>query len=209
MKVLSGILLSVALSAPAAKAAVLDFSGSICGGAACTNGQAIDQSYGDIAGQVDVVWDSNVLVAGAQNMLFWDTSYSNLTGIAYGAYNEASEIFFMPSAGTTVTLSNFALGAYFGNYTTALTILDGLDNILFDYGTVTLSQTTASVFSDTYSSAAGIKLRFGPYGYVVGIDNIQYSTSVASPVPLPASALLLVAGLGGLAALRRQKGRSA
>ena len=46
-----------------AHAATLDFSGNICGVAgnqACGNGSQIGQSYGDIAGQLDISYRSRL-----------------------------------------------------------------------------------------------------------------------------------------------------
>lgn len=195
----------VTVSATAAQAAVLTFDGNICySGQACTNGQPIDQSYGDIAGQVDVQYDYDIGVAGQSNLLFWDNNYSDLTNVAYGAYTSPSEIFFKALTGYSVTLSSLKIGAWLSDYTSNVTILDGLDNVLFNSGSITVNRFVSTAFTGSYSSVNGIKLRYGPYGYNVGLDNIEYSASAISPVPLPATALLLGGGLAGLFGLRRR-----
>src|SRR5215813_10724626 len=68
----------------------LTFDGAICAGV-CANGGTISQSYGDVAGVVDVQYnrDINAFSTGAAGaeMRFWSTGFGNLTNVAYGANN--------------------------------------------------------------------------------------------------------------------------
>jgi len=214
--------LAIALSAGSASATTytLDFSGNICGDGteACGNGSEISQGYGDVAGQVDVIYDSNTTVgdegSDASRMFHWGPSYSDLTSVAYGGVGVPVSIFLRPlAAGLIITLDTFSLGAWPNtNRDTSYSVLDGLGNLLTSSGPITVLGATASIFGNpgTWSSADGIRIVFGPDAFNVGIDNIQFTVTGdgggggPTPIPLPASALLLIAGLGGLAALRRR-----
>ena len=98
----------------------LDFSGDICnGGNACFNGSSIDQSYGDIAGQLDVVYDADRNTAALEDLLSWGTGYETLTGVAYGlssagGWNSAGglSIELQAVAGYQVTLMSFDIAPY-------------------------------------------------------------------------------------------------
>src|SRR5262245_8307172 len=104
-----GAVVAIAGSAQAARADVLyqslTFDGAICTTGVCAPGGAISQSYGDVAGVVDVQYNRDISsfttgAAGAE-MLFYNTGYSNLTNVAYGT-GGVSEIFLQPLNGRTV-----------------------------------------------------------------------------------------------------------
>lgn len=74
MRILS-LILAFGMAAGAAQSATLDFSGNICGGGnACINGAKIDQSYGDIVGQVDVIYDGNRTTAALESLIYFSTN---------------------------------------------------------------------------------------------------------------------------------------
>ncbi len=62
--------------------------------------------------------------------------------------------------------------------------------------------------SGSWSSETAIALAFGPDAVNIGISNISYSVTPASlsAVPVPPAAPLLLAGLGAVALLRRDRG---
>ena len=100
----------------------LTFDGAICAGV-CTPGYStISQSYGDVAGVVDVQYNRDISsfttgAAGAE-MRFWSTGFGNLTNVAYGANNGVngfSEIFLQPLNGMTIVLNSLDLGAWSGS----------------------------------------------------------------------------------------------
>ena len=97
----------------------LTFDGAICGGV-CANGSIISQSYGDVAGVVDVQY--NPTGAAGAEIRFWSTGYNNLTNVAY-ANSGVSEIFLQPLNGRTVVLNSLDLGAWSGSQPGGLTIV--------------------------------------------------------------------------------------
>ena len=205
------VLVSALLVSNVANANLLDFSGNICSGA-CINGSKIAHTYGDIAGQLDVVYNSNLSlhlsdVITDRSLSYW-TAYSNLTGVAYGIQQQTVEIFLNPLDGSLVTLNNVDFASYLSlDRSSQFTVLDGLNNVLFSSGTFNLLTNTQSFSPIGISSLNGLKLQFGPDGFNVGIDNIDYTLSgggTPSPVPLPAAAWLFGSGIMGLFGLRRK-----
>jgi hypothetical protein len=207
--ILSGLLCGPAL----AMTGVLDFSGNICGedtDQACSNYARIGQGYGDIAGQLDVSHRSFIAVSGdtyQPYLKFWDAGYSDLRGVAWGGANPSgygSEISFAPGPGLRVTLDSFDFGDYsdrsYGSQATVHDLLTG--DLLWDSGSFDPGP-QALGFAPAVGSAGGLILRWGPDGYDVGIDNIQFTLA---PVPEPATSLLWAAGLGVMGLLARRRG---
>lgn len=207
------VFVSALLVSNAANANLLDFSGNICsGGGVCGNFNPIDQSYGDIASQLNVVYDRNIatpLDAGtaAASLSYWDF-YSNLSNLAWGDNGATAEIFLNPLDGSLVTLNSVDFGSYLNlNRTSQFTVLDGLTNAVLFGSTAFNVSTTAVSFNPNVSSLNGLKLQFGPDAFNVGIDNIDYTLSgggTPSTVPLPAAAWLFGSGIMGLFGLRRK-----
>lgn len=191
------------LVASTAPAVVLDFSGEICVGpcAVDTSFVFIDNTYGDIPGQLDVIYAVNIV----PNLLYWTNDYSGLLDVAYGDIGSA-EIFFKPAPGFSVTLSSFQLGAFQGDRESQVTVSDGLGNVLLSTGLITVLGSTPSTFADTWTSSAGIEISFGPDAFNVGIDNITFEVFATNPaaVPLPASLILLATAMAGLGVFRRR-----
>lgn len=210
---LAGVL---SLSAPQAGAAVLDFSGNICGpggNGECLDGSAIGADHGDIAGVLDVQY-RDLNNPSATTLFFWRADYNDLLGVAWvGGGDGASraEIFLKPLNGDVVTLNSFDLGAWPDTQRdTSFTILDGDGNLLADSGgTVTIGiqpgnlHNTFDFTGQGIASATGIRIQWGPSAFNVGIDNIDFNVGA---VPLPAPAWLLGGGLLTLAARRRRAG---
>lgn len=197
--------LALALTTAAAEAAVLDFEGVICGGP-CGNGTAIEQTYGDIAG-VDVVYDGNPGQLGLEGFAFWSTAYSDLSNVAY--YGRGAELSFLGLGGSGVFLDSLDLGAWpNADRQLGFTVTDLLNgNQLFDTGLVTVSGAIRSSFNLALQSTVGLKVTFLGDFYNGGVDNIVYGATEppVPPIPLPASAFLMIGGLAGLAALRRRR----
>jgi hypothetical protein len=63
---------------------------------------------------------------------------------------------------------------------------------LVSTGSMLILGAAPTIFSISATSSAGFSIAFGPDGYNVGIDNIDFTTSA---VPEPASVALLLAGL--------------
>jgi hypothetical protein len=204
---LISLVLAGALPSAHAVDVTLNFSGNICGiagNAPCANSSNIGQSYGDIAGVVDVSYRSAVTGTGVtyEDFLhYWDAGYSNLTGVAWGGANQTgfySEITFRPlSAGQQVTLNGFDFGDYLdsnGGSSVSIYALNG--SLLWNGGSFNPGATAATHFAPAISSATGLILRWGPDGYNVGIDNIQFTVAGSTaPVPEPETWGLMLAGL--------------
>jgi hypothetical protein len=202
--------LAVGTLSIAAQANTLDFSGAICSSAAdgsgamtaCSNGSRINQSYGDTA-QVDVSFKSQI--GGANSIFFWNSGYSGLNAVAYGDFNFTPEIT-LAAIGSTITLQGADLGAWANtNRQSQLTVVDLATNTaVFSSGPITVLGATASSFIFSLSSNAGFAIRFGPEGYNVGIDNIQFT---ATPVPEASTYAMLLAGLAAVGTAVRRRAR--
>lgn len=207
--------------APMAQAAplTLDFSGSICGlggDTLCGNGSLIGQNYGDIAGQLDVIYDRDRDAAGNMPVYHWAAGYETLPHVAFGEFSDGGlSILFQPLAGFMVTVFGFDIAPYASSVTdTLVQVIDtATASLLVNQSFTPLPTGEVTQFSGTWASASGVQINLGPDAWNVGISNIRYSvTQVApvdpetpSPVPLPAGGWLLLAGLGGLGAIARRR----
>jgi len=162
----------------------LTFDGTICGGV-CANGSRISQSYGDVAGVVDVQYNRNISAfsngATGAEMQFWSTGYSNLTNVAFVGdnLNGFSEIFLRPLNGRTVVLNSLDLGAWSGSQSGGLKIVDGSGSVLYSTGLITIGSNHFTF--DNISSTTGIGILVQDPLYV-GIDNIQFIAHAPGPI---------------------------
>jgi hypothetical protein len=216
-KVLVGVFSMVMLFGSMAQATVLTFDGDICDsfGGVCFNGAFIDQSYGDIAGKLDVVYihreGSGPAIPDQSALNWWDTQYSDLTNVAWGGQSDTSgvaEIRLIPAPGFLVTLNSFDLGAWPNTSRESQTTLyDVSYNTLITFGPFTVDGQGHTSFAFSGAGAHnGLILQWGPSAFNVGIDNIDFTvqavptdvTPPTNPIPEPSTYLLFATGLIGL-----------
>ncbi|MCF7978895.1 MAG: hypothetical protein K9L82_12935 [Chromatiaceae bacterium] len=92
----------------------LDFSDATCdGGVICGIGDEIDQSYGDVTNELDVIWDRNRSTPASENVYYWGTGYETLPSVAYGLLNGGGlSITFEALTGFQVWLMGFEIAPY-------------------------------------------------------------------------------------------------
>ncbi|MBT9495317.1 MAG: PEP-CTERM sorting domain-containing protein [Paucibacter sp.] len=199
----------LAFFALAAQADTLDFSGAICSAAAdgsgsfesCSNFSRINQAYGDSAG-VDVSYQASP--GSADSMYYWADSYSGMNDVAFGDVNSTPTILIVPTAGNTVSLAGFDIGAWQNaDRVSQVTVIDlAGGTTLLSTGAITIFGVAPTHFTINASSSAGFSIAFGPEGYNVGIDNIAFT---ATAVPEPTTLALLLAGLAAVGAATRAR----
>jgi hypothetical protein len=204
-------------STPAAAATTLTFSNA-CGGS-CANYGVISQSYGDIAGILDISYrtvtgqGSDTTVGEAH---FWDTEYANLVDVIYGAQNATLEVAFRlldPTKQITFNSVDYAgwrtasPETQFGIYA-----LD-LNASAFAAGSFNAPSSMSSAWTSDYTSASGFRFHFGADSYYAAIDNLTFTISninVGAAVPEPATWLSMILGFGLIgSAARRRTARAA
>lgn len=191
-------ILSSFLPSVPATASTIDFDqAQACGGSSCDNfvNNTISQSYGDVAGVVDVSYSSS---AGGLN--WWGTGYTPLIGVAYG--QSSTSIAITPLAGQAVTLNGFDMAAYVtdAGLSTVVTIEDLSGNILAVSSTIVTHPTTFA-FGVTGTNGIRINWNGGVSSLNLGIDNIDYSLVSVSPVPEPATWAMMILGFAGVGLL--------
>lgn len=187
-------------------AEVLRFQDSNCS----TSGCAISQSFGDSVG-VDVSYRSLVASTGVTHnnyLNYWGPGYGDLPGVAWGGANRsdhASEVTLTASAGYKVSLIDFDFATYAGRgMTTPITVLDLAGNVLktFSGSTEWPKHGHASVNTDYLD---GVILRWGPDGYEVGVNNLQFDVMQVSAVPEPGAWALMIVGFGAMGGVLRRR----
>jgi hypothetical protein len=179
----------------------------------CTAGRFVSQSYGDVAGVVDLSYVSP-RATSPTSLKWWDTLYNNLYGVLYAGVgsdgNSLARIEIKALApDAVVTLAGFDLGAYaqttLGTSVNVYAIGGGTP--LYSYsGPVGNGSVSATGFSVDVGAVGGLWIEWGDSAFNVAIDNIQYSVS-SVPEPAPAW-LLLAGGMLGFRALRRRRERA-
>lgn len=159
-------------------------------------------------------WTPNVAVSmssvladgslGASNLDFWNTSYGDLTDVAFPVSSGwFGRVKLTADPGFLVTINSFDLGGYPGTNLTAsrIRIYNSLGNVVWNQdGTTVIG---AGPSHSSYAPAitdSTLTLEYGD-NWNIGLDNLNFTQSVPVPEPLSISAL----ALGGLALLKRRK----
>jgi hypothetical protein len=141
---------------------------------------------------------------GATDGDFFEIGYGSTVDLTFGTL-------FRPS-GTTVEITNGTRGPNTSFFET-ITVFFGINGVFTQVATLTnagpngpLTLTFSLPGGPSYDTIRFVDTTVGRPGPTGGwdIDSVR-----VSPVPLPAAGLLLLAGLGGLAALRRRKALAA
>lgn len=200
-----------AACALSAHCAVLTFDGDICQGptGACEDAFGVLQTYGDQPGVLDVVYDRDILVQGLAPLVFWSGRYSGLSNVAFGTglgLRGTAEIFLRPSTGYAVTLHGFSLGAWpNADRASQYAVLGGDGTPLFQSGPITVLGSTPTQAAFDLTRSDGIRIQWGPDGYNVAIDNIDFSMVRVGPIPEPSTLALLALGLAAVARRARRR----
>lgn len=214
---------SLALAAGASQANVLDFGQSgapmLCSSTsdglgaatACANFGYFLQSYGDVAGVLDVTYSAPRINDG-RSLRWWSDSYNDLYGVLWADSGDAdsrARIELKPLDGKTVTLTHFDFGAY-PNSTRDTTInVFAIGNAvpLFTYSGPVGAGLTHNGFDINVSSTTGLWLEWQDSAYNVGIDNVTFTLNDVGAVPEPSTYALLLAGLAACGAVARRRRR--
>lgn len=201
-------LAACALPGGAAEAAqVLRFQDSNCSTSNCI----ISQSFGDNVG-VDVSYRSLIASSGVTHndfLKYWGPGYGDLPGVAWGGANRvdtASEVKLTAAAGYKISLIDFDFATYAGrSVTTPFTVLDLSGNVLTTFiGNTAWPKHGHATINTDYLD--GVILRWGPDGYEVGVNNLQFDVKqIAGAVPEPGAWALMITGFAGVGAVLRRR----
>ena len=204
MALVLGLLLS---GSALADTYTLDFNqdAACAAGTTCSNYTQISQSYGDVAGVVDVTFiDVN---DSSKSLNWWSTSYNDLSGVAWAGGNDGNSharIELKALDGKQVTLNGMDFGAYPSTSRATNIYVRNADtgSILFSFaGNVGGSTSIHSSFSPAVS-ASRLWIDWYDSAYNVGIDNVNFSVAT---VPEPETYALFLAGLGIMGAVARRQ----
>lgn len=210
MKIVLPALMASVL-ATTAPAVTLDFSGDICnGGSACfdSSTSVLDQTYGDMTG-VDFTYDRDASTDAIEGAYVWTTGYEEFSNALWTDTGMTIAISMVADAGYEVTLESLGIAPYENRVAnTALRIVDLFDSSeVYNSEFAPLSTAGSTTISTNVTSTVGFTIFFGPDAFNAGLGRLDYGVALSdapSPVPLPAAGLLLMAGLGGLMAVRRR-----
>lgn len=165
----------------------------------------ISQSYGD-GPEHDVSYASRLTNGDSAflgELRYWSTQMGTLEDLAFccdGPHADSvGEITIIPEPGKGIRLISFDLAAYDPDdldipLDSQFQIFTNTYELLYSSGPLSISAITFSHFVvDIVNLHGGLILQWGPDGYDVGIDNVQFEV-----IPEPASLALLGIGLAAV-----------
>lgn len=203
---LAGMAIAAALGlGTSANAATLTFEGLICDtpGNSCANFDSILQSYGDVAGQLDVQYDSDISNPDPTPFRYWADQYSGLFDVAFGEVGSTVEIYLQPLSGFRITLLGFDIGSWPDlDGQSQVTILGGDGSVISSTGPTTIFGNAPTHFAPGLTRSDGFRIQFGPDAFNVGIDNINFELTA---VPEPSTWAMMILGFGAAGSMIRRR----
>ena len=202
---LAGMAIVAALGlGTSANAATLTFEGLICDtpGNSCANFDSILQSYGDVAGQLDVQYDSDINNPGVSPFRYWADNYSGLFDVAFGEVGSTVEIYLQPLSGYQITLLGFDIGSWpNADASSQVTVLGGDGSVISSTFAAILGAAPTH-FAPGSTRTDGFRIQFGPDAFDIGIDNIKFEITA---VPEPSTWAMMILGFGAAGSMIRRR----
>ena len=202
---LAGIAMAATLGlGTSSNATTLTFEGLICDtpGNSCANFDSILQSYGDVAGQLDVQYDSDISNPAATPFRYWADNYSGLFDVAFGEVGSTVEIYLQPLSGYQITLLGFDIGSWPNmDASSQVTVLGG-DGSMISSTLSAILGAAPTHFAPGSTRTDGFRIQFGPDAFDIGIDNINFQITA---VPEPSTWAMMILGFGAAGSMIRRR----
>lgn len=207
------------LVANAASATTLTFGSNACA-VSCTNGAAISQSYGDLAGILDISYRTvtapGSTTATADPVSYWGAGFGDLTTGVWGSNNDLSGtvevVFKLIDPTRKITFNSVEFAGFAGTpEATKLALYSlagsGAGALLTSLPSATAPGTGHLTWAPSIQQTGGIVFHIGPSGYNTGFTNLTYTLEPLAAVPEPATWGMLVVGFAAAGFAMRRRAR--